>query len=190
MATTLYIKNMVCPRCIEAVVNIMTLEKLNIDSIELGKVITTENLPEDKLQKLNVLLEKSGFNLLLDKEQQTVDWIKSIIIGVIHHAEKVPEHLNVSEMIVQKIHKDYKQLSSLFSKREGMTIEKYMILQRIERVKELISYNELNFSEIADHLGYGSVNYLSLQFKKITGLTPSQYAKLSSKNRISLDNIS
>jgi AraC-like DNA-binding protein len=183
------IKNMVCPRCITAVEQ--TLKKLNIEYIEvkLGEAIimANDNIDYNLLDKE---LNKIGFELIMDNNVQIVEQIKSIIIKYIHH-NKENELLNVnfSDIITQKIGKDYSYISKIFSENENITIEKYIISQKIERVKELISYNELNFSEIAFLLHYSSPAHLSKQFKNITGLTLSQYKKQDKKHRKTLDKL-
>ncbi len=178
---------MVCPRCIEAVQSILTDENLEIESVELGKAVVNNELSEEIRNKLNWILKERGFELLTNRNQKIIDKIKSIIIKIIHHSGEIPEHLNFSEVISQKLNSDYKHLSSIFSSCEGLTIEKFVILQKIERVRELISYGDMNFSEIAVHMGYSSVSHMTAQFKNQTGITPSQYAKLDKKERSTLD---
>jgi AraC family transcriptional regulator len=180
---------MVCPRCIEAVQNILESENIEIESIELGKANITDGLSHDKIELISKRLKDKGFELLTDKNQKIVDEIKSIIITLIHHTEEIPEHLSFSDVLSQKLDTDYRHLSTLFSNIEEITIEKYVILQKIEKAKELISYGNLNLSEIAFRMGYSNVSHLSAQFKQHTGLTPSQYAKLDEKKRSTLDNI-
>lgn len=180
---------MVCPRCIEAVEKILTNENLEIVSVELGKVILAKELSEELKSKLAKILKERGFELILNKNKRIIEEIKSVIVNIIHHSGEIPEHLNFSEMITQKLNSDYKNLSSLFSSGEGITIEKYIILQKVERIKELISYNEMNLSEIAFYMGYSSVGHMSSQFKQHTGITPSQYAKMDTKDRATLDKV-
>nr|WP_321409111.1 helix-turn-helix domain-containing protein [uncultured Carboxylicivirga sp.] len=189
MSTLLHIKNMVCPRCIEAVESILTDENLSVEFVELGKVIVKEDLSDELKSKLAKIFKERGFELILKKNEIVIDEIKSIIINLIHHSGEIPEHLNFSEVISQKLNSNYKYLSSLFSSSEGITIEKYVILQKIEKIKELISYDGMTFSEIASYLGYSSVGHMSTQFKNKTGLTPSQYSKLDVKKRSKLDDI-
>lgn len=189
MTTILHIKNMVCPRCIEAVETILSDKDLSVESIELGKAIVNNDLSDELKSMLAKTLKERGFELILNKNERTIEEIKSVIVNLIHHSGEIPEHLNFSEVISQKLNSNYKHLSSLFSSIEGITIEKYIILQKVEKIKELISYDEMNFSEIASYLGYSSVAYMSNQFKNVTDLTPSQYSKHYSQSRTTLDNI-
>ncbi|MHA4843600.1 helix-turn-helix domain-containing protein [Flavitalea antarctica] len=184
----LYIKNMVCDRCIMAVRT--ELESLDIDyqNIQLGEVEVSDDLPGDKLATLSANLQKSGFELLDDKRSRTVEKIKNTIVSLIHHNED-NSNLKLSALIEDKMKMDYHYLSTLFSSVEGITIEKYTILQRIERAKELLMYDEMSLSEIAYEMGYSSVQHLSQQFKKITGLTPSHFKNLKDNKRKPLDKL-
>jgi len=184
----LYIKNMVCPRCILAVEGI--LKKLNIDFIDvkLGEVIL-ENMPdENQVKALQVELEALGFKILTNSQQQNIDKIKSIIIEHVHFKDDA--NFNISKILTSELNRDYSYLSKLFSTTEGITIEHYFILQKIERVKELLCYDQQTLSEIALEMGYSSVSHLSAQFKKITGLTPSQFKAQGIRLRRGLDNLS
>ena len=187
---TLFIKNMVCPRCIKVVGE--ELEKLNIKvkSIILGEVETElpkEKLPIDKIQK--VLLD-NGFELIDDKNSKIIEKIKSEIISVIQNYEGEDiSQISFPEYLASKIYKDYNYLSSVFSKTEGITIEHYIIMQKIEKVKELLKYDELTLSEIAYQLGYSSVQHLSRQFKKTTGLTASEFKNNLSVQRKPIDKL-
>ena len=189
MTTILHIKNMVCPRCIEAVESILADENLDIESVELGKAVLKRELSEEIKSKLEISLKERGFELLKSRDQIIIEEIKAVIVKLIHHSGEMQEHLNFSNVISQKLNSDYKNLSSLFSSVEGITIERFVILQKVERIKELISYNEMNLSEIADYLGYSSVSHMSSQFKNQTGITPSQYVKMDTKGRATLDKI-
>lgn len=184
----LYIKNMVCNRCILVVEQ--ELEKLNIDScrVALGEVETRSDIPTEKLERLSHNLSALGFELLDDSKQQLIEKIKNIIIQQVHHSQE-ENHYKFSEILSASLHKDYSYLSNLFSDVEGITIEKFIINQKIEKVKELITYDELSLSEIAFQLGYSSVAHLSNQFKKVTGLTPSHFKKVGQNKRKPLDNI-
>lgn len=183
----LYIKNMVCSRCIWAVKNI--LEEISIDFtyVELGVVRLNFNLTNDQKNKLNKKLKDLGFEILNDYQEKIIEKIKSIIISRIQTTEY--NNINLSEEISQRLNKDYSFLSKLFSTTEGITIEQYIILQRIEKVKELLSYNEISLSEISYLLNYSSLSHLSSQFKRVTGLTPSQYKAKGLKLRKPLDKI-
>lgn len=184
----LYIKNMVCNRCILVVEQ--ELQKLHIDSckVSLGEVETGAEIPKDKLEQLEKNLDELGFELLDKSKHQIIEKIKNIIIQKVHHSQDEDQH-NFSETLSRALHKDYTHLSSLFSEVEGITIEKYLINQKIERVKELIIYDELSLSEIAYKLGYSSVAHLSNQFKKVTGLTPSYFKQVGQNKRKPLDKV-
>ncbi len=186
----LYIKNMVCPRCVKVVRE--ELEKLDviINSIVLGEVET--ELPKEQLpiEKITKVLKDNGFELIDDSISRTIEKIKKIIISVIQEYENENlEKINFPSLISSEINKDYSSLSSLFSKNEGITIEHYIILQKIEKVKEYLKYNELTLSEISYKLGYSSVQHLSRQFKKNTGLTASEFKTNLSSKRRSIDSI-
>jgi AraC-like DNA-binding protein len=187
--TTLFVKNMVCPRCIESVQNIIINAELDLIHIELGKVIVHNKLSPEKISVISEQLKKSGFELLQDKTKKLIDEIKTEIINIIHYEKEIGKHVNISNHISKKTGFDYSYLSNLFSSVEGITIEKYLIRQKIERAKELLIYNELSLKEISWDLGYSSVQHLSTQFKKITGLSPSQFKKLQSVERKPLDQV-
>ncbi len=184
----LYIKNMVCPRCKTAVKAAFESLNIKILSIELGSVEIEAELSKEKLAAADASLKNLGFERIDDKKSQTIEKIKNAIITLVHHTDHDIK-TNLSTFIVSQIHQDYNYLSNLFSEIEGKTIEKYFIAQRIEKVKELIVYDELSLSEIAYRLGYSSVAYLSNQFKKTTGLTPSFYKNLQGNNRQNLDDL-
>ena len=189
MSTTLYIKNMVCNRCIKVVKDELEQLGLKITSLELGKVQLIENIDDKKAVEVKSVLENNGFELIDDKKSRLIDQIKTLIIKLIHHQEEKAEHLNISDYLTNEMAYDYSYLSNLFSSVEGITIEKYIINQKIERVKEYLVYDELNLSEIAFNMGYSSVQHLSNQFKKITGLSPSHFKKLRDKKRNPLDQV-
>ena len=174
----LYIKNMVCDRCIMVVKEQLNTVGLDYRNIQLGEVELKEEPAPGKLAEFDQLLSGLGFELLDDRKAAMVNQIKSTIIKLIHNSDNEELNKKTSVILSEKIGKDYHFLSGLFSATEGVTIEKYIILQRIERAKELIMYNELSLNEIADSLGYSSVQHLSQQFKKITGMTPSQFKLL------------
>ncbi|SFD78300.1 Helix-turn-helix domain-containing protein [Chitinophaga sp. CF118] len=183
----LFIKNMVCNRCILVVQQ--ELEKLDMGftNIDLGEVTLKEIPEKEKLQVLGERLHGLGFELLDDKKHALVEKLKTTIIRLIHGKENAVLNTKLSVVLQEALDTDYHYLSTVFSSLEGLTIEKYVILQRIERVKELLQYDEMNLSEIADSLGYSSVQHLSQQFKKITGLTPTGYRQLKENNRKPLD---
>lgn len=181
----LYIKNMVCPRCIAAVEQIFSSFGYEPMDVALGEVKLKETIPAEQLNEIADALAKQGFELLDDQKKQMIVKIKTIIIENIQN--EVHNNTSFSELISSKLNKEYSALSKLFSSTEGITIEQYIILQKIEKVKELIIYDELNLSEIAFKLGYSSVAHLSSQFKKVIGLSPSEFKKQGSRSRNSLD---
>ena len=180
---------MVCNRCIKVVKD--EFEKLNIkiEDIELGKVSISSQLNESVLSEVNNVLNNNGFELIDDKKSKLIDNIKTLIIAKIHHEKNKLASINSSEFISKEVGYDYSYLSHLFSSVEGITIEKYIINQKIEKVKELLVYDELSLNEISFQLGYSSVQHLSNQFKKITGLTPSHFKKLKENKRKPLDEV-
>lgn len=188
MAELLHIKNMVCDRCIMAVR--LELDKLHInaESIVLGEVELNQALDAQIKLELKENLKSIGFELLENKKNQLVEKVKNIIVDLIHHRDKNLT-INLSDYISQEMGMDYSIISKQFSETEKTTIEKFVIAQKIEKVKELISYNELSLGEIADLLHYSSVPHLSAQFKKITGITTSQYKEKNRKDRKSLSDI-
>ena len=166
------------------------LEKLGLHhtSIELGMIDVLEPISEEQKIQLKKNLAVSGLELLDDKRKILIDKIKNIIIEMIHYADEIPK-VNYSDYISEKLDYDYTYLSNLFSEVRGETIQNYIIRHKIERVKELIIYDQLNLSEIAYRLHYSSVSHLSNQFKKVTGHTPSYYKKLGKQRRSNLENL-
>lgn len=179
---TIFIKNMVCDRCIMVVQN--ELEKLGLDAknIKLGEVILSKEITSLEKENLSKTLEPLGFEVIDDKKGRIIEKIKNIIIDLVHHQDSDVK-TNLSDVLSDKLHHDYNYLSNLFSEVEGTTIEKYFIAQKVEKVKELLVYDELSLSEIANRLNYSSVAYLSNQFKKVTGLTPSHFKQRIKENR-------
>lgn len=179
---------MVCNRCIIVMKN--ELEKLGLSaiSIKLGEVIFEKNITVEEKEKLDEALLELGFQIIDDKKSRIIEKIKNTIIELVHHQENEAK-TNLSDILSTKLHHDYNYLSNLFSEVEGTTIEKYFIAQKIERVKELLVYDELSLSEIAFQLNYSSVAYLSNQFKKITGLTPSHFKQIKEEKRKPLDEV-
>ena len=188
-STTLTIKNMVCNRCIKVVKE--ELEKLNVDirSIILGEVIVSGSQSELPMSEIKKVLTENGFELIEDKKAKTIEQIKITVIEHIYNDSEKDKDKNFSKILENKIGYDYNYLSSLFSSIENITIEHYFILQKIERAKELLKYGELTLSEIAYQLGYSSVQHLSNQFKKVTGLTASQFKELTLNERKPIDKI-
>lgn len=184
----IHIKNMVCGRCIKVVQDELENLGYDIKSIELGKV-ELEPSGEIDVLELKSTLEKEGFELIDDESTRIIEKIKMLIIKYIHQQKNETEEQNLSDYLESELHKNYSSLSTLFSKVEGRTIEKFTIQQRIERVKELLVYGEKTISEIAWELGYSSAQYLSNQFKSETGLSPSEFRKLLSNKRKPLDEV-
>ena len=188
-STTLHIKNMVCNRCIRVVGEELGRLGFHADSIELGEVVLKEEVDERSRESIRNMLLDNGFELIDDKKSLIINQIKTLVIEYIHYDSPKPENVNLSEYLAGKLNHDYSYLSALFSSVEGQTIEKYLILQKVEKVKELLVYDELSLSEIAYQLGYSSVQHLSNQFKKITGLSPSHFKRLRENKRKPLDRI-
>lgn len=190
VSTTLFIKNMVCNRCILVVRNELESLGSNIKNIALGEVELYNTIGKPLLDKIRSALIANGFELIEDRKANLVNQIKGIIIKTIYDEKNVTdEHKNFSEIIEKSIGRDYHYLSALFSSLESITIEQYIILQKIERAKELLKYGELTLSEIAYKLGYSSVQHLSNQFKKVTGFSASQFKKITTNMRKPIDKI-
>lgn len=184
----LHIKNMVCPRCITAVRNCLESLGLHPQSVELGTAILDETPDENLRRRVDEALSTLGFKLLDDPRTQLTEQIKNAVIELVHYRDE-PIKINFSQHLADRLHRDYSQLSKLFSETTGMTLEKYVIAQKIERAKELLTYDELTLSEIADQLGYSSTAYLSTQFKSVTGLTPTDFKKGKGNQRKALNEV-
>jgi AraC family transcriptional regulator len=184
----LFIKNMVCDRCVIAVSQ--ELEKLNLKAvrINLGEVQLTKSPTKKQISQLFERLNLLGFEVLDDKKQKQIERIKGLLIKKVQSGS-IEEHFSIIEFLSSALHKDYSYITRLFSEVEGITIEQYFILQKIEKVKEWLVYGEMNLSEISYRLGYSSVAHLSSQFKKVTGLTPSHFKKLGPSHRQALDKV-
>ena len=162
--------------------------KLKHSIVELGEVEIMENLSAKKREQLKAALLKSGLELMDDQRAILVEKIKNVIVEMIHYTDELPK-VNFSDYISKKLNQNYSHLANLFSEVKGITIEHFIIIHKVERVKELIIYNELNLTEIAYQLHYSSVAHLSTQFKKVTGLTPSFFKSLKHKKRTVLENL-
>jgi len=187
---TLHIKNMVCNRCIKVVRE--ELEKLGHEvlAIELGEVRIGGTPDKNQLGMIRSTLEANGFELIEDQRIKTIEEIKKVVLEMVRRdAEKEPVQLKHSAFISKMVGRDYHSLSTLFSSMENITIERYIILQRIERVKELLKYGELTLSEISYKLGYSSVQHLSNQFRNVTGMTPSDFKRMLGNIRLPLDKV-
>ncbi|PRY53148.1 helix-turn-helix protein [Arcticibacter pallidicorallinus] len=189
--TEIYIKNMVCPRCISAVRQIIEEQGLLIESVVLGHARIGSVVDNVKIADIARALQSQGFELIDSGQNRLVEGIKTLIIDTIFHQADAVRRWNWSAMIADSLSHDYNYLSTLFSATEGITIEKYIIRQKAERVKELLCYNELSLKEIAYTLGYSSAAHLSTQFKRVTSYTPGQFKAMQHKrdNRIPLDAI-
>lgn len=184
----LYIKYMVSIRCKMIVKSELDALGLNYGVIDLGKVEVAENLSAEQHGLLKAALLKSGLELMDDKKAMLIERIKNVIVEMVHYAEERPK-TNFSDYLAGKLGYDYTYMANLFSEVTGITIEHYIIAHKIERVKELLLYGELNLTQISYKLNYSSVAHLSNQFKKVTGLTPTFFKKLKDKKRITLENV-
>lgn len=186
---SIYIKHMVCPRCITTVESILDELGLQTESVSLGEVKLKRQLSDVEFRSLSEMLEASGFEVLLSKEKRLINRIKSLILERIHYAD-ILSPLKLSAQLAEALNRDYSYLSKVFSSVEAMTIERYSMLQRMERAKELLSYKELNVTEVAELLDFGSAAHFSAQFRRETGMSPSQFKKASRPPaRRSLDSI-
>lgn len=184
----LYIKNMVCNRCIMVVKQVLAKLKLQPAIVSMGEVELQKPASEKQLLQLNDRLKELGFELLDNQKQKQIEKIKNLLIKKVQSGD-LEEHFSITDFLSEALHKEYSYISRLFSEVEGITSEQFFILQKIEKVKEWLVYGELNLSEISYRLGYSSVAHLSAQFKKVTGLTPSHFKKMGSTHRHSLDNV-
>lgn len=184
----LYIKYMVSIRCKMVVKE--ALEQLQVPFVilDLGSVEVMHDLTPEQREKLKVTLLQSGLELMDDKKAILIEKIKNVIIEMVHYTDELPK-VNYSDYISEKLGLDYTYLSKIFSEVKGITIEHFIIAHKIERVKELLLYDELNLTQISYILNYSSVAHLSRQFKKVTGLTPSFFKQLKDKKRTTLENI-
>lgn len=188
--TTLYVRNMVCPRCIRVVRDELAAMGLDVRSVALGEVVLAGergSLPLDRIRKV---LEENGFGIVEDRRAKTIERVKHAALKLARNDyEKHPVRTKDSEFIAKDVGLDYHHLTSLFSQVESVTIEQYVILQRIEYAKELLKYGELTLSEISYRMGYSSVAHLSTQFKKVTGMTPSAFRAMGAPARRPIDGV-
>ena len=175
---------MCCQRCIEAVEHELVSLGLKVKNVSLGKAVFAES-PDVASSAIEKSLKKRGFELIISEEEQLVEVIKIAVITLIHNPDKGDkgQNMHLSSFIEEQTSKPYRQLNKLFSKHAGLTIEKYAILQRIEKVKELIQENKYNFSEIADLIGYKTQQHLSGQFKRITGMSMQTFKSKGGKRK-------
>lgn len=184
----LHIKYMVSLRCKMIVKEELAKLGLRYVVVDLGTVEILEDITENQRANLKASLLRSGLELLDDKKSILIEKIKNVITEMIHYSDEVPK-VNYSEYISDKLQYDYTYLSNMFSEVKGITIQQYIIINKIERVKELLLYDELNLTEISYKLQYSSVAHLSNQFKKVTGLSPSFYKQLKQKRKVNLENL-
>ncbi|HET9826596.1 MAG TPA: AraC family transcriptional regulator [Chitinophagaceae bacterium] len=184
----LFIKNMVCQRCIMTVESAFKAHNIPFRNVSLGEVELESKLTQDQLTKIEKDLRKAGFELIETRVNKVIENIKRAVMEYLNLGMD-NENIKLSVFITQKNPYDYSYLSDLFSSVEGKTIEQFFILQRIEKVKELLVYDQLSLTEISYQTGFSSVHHLSSQFKKVTGLTPSHFKKIGAAKRKSLDSL-
>lgn len=189
-STTLYIKNMVCPRCVKVVSQELGALGLDIRSVILGEVVVSGSADRLPLDRIKETLQGNGFELIEDRRVKLIEQVKHAVLKLVQNDYvQTPVRIKDSEFIAREVGSEYHSLSSLFSSVEGMTIEHFIILQRIERAKELLRYGEFTLSEIAFMLGYKSVQHLSGQFKNVTGMTPSRFRQMKENTRRPIDQV-
>ncbi len=179
---------MVCPRCIMSVEQILKENKLATKYVRLGEIELIKTPGKKQLQNFSNDLKKVGFELLDDQKTQLIERIKTLLIKKVQEGN-IEEHFGINKYLTENIYKDYSSISKLFSEVGGITIEQFFILQKIEKTKELLVYNELSLNQIAFNLGYSSTQHLSNQFKKLTGMTPTQFKTLGTVHRKPIDNV-
>ena len=184
----IHIKNMVCRRCISSIRDTLIAMGIPYNAIQLGEVELAKPLSESQKVALSKQLQSLGFELLGNSDSQLINATKTYIVEKVHYGKHATDN-NISDALAKYLHKDYSTLSKLFSKVEGITIEKYILHQKVEKIKELLSYDEKNISEIAFEMNYSSSAHLSNQFKKATVMTPSKFKKMTKNTRKELDTI-
>lgn len=185
---TLYIRNMVCDRCRMVVRKLFAELGIEPLSVELGVVRTAVAVEDEQRKRLDARLRELGFELIDEPRQQIVERVKAEIIRLVHR-DNGALRVNLSDRLTEATHHEYSQISKLFSETTGTTVEKYFIAQKIERVKELLTYGELSLGEIADLMNYSSAAHLSAQFKSLTGMTPTRFREQAAGHRKPLDKI-
>ncbi len=186
----LHLKNMVSKSCVHIVrQQVESFDDVNIISLRIGKLILDAPAPEFDVIELEEKLKEVGFPTILNAEQRIVEQIKIASIELVHQAYNSNSLIRNSDYLARKLEIPYPKLSKIFSDETGATLEQYLIYLKVEKIKELITYDEHSMSEIAFMMGYSSVQYLSTQFKKATGITPSEYKKLEEKPRIPLEDV-
>lgn len=184
----LFIKNMVCPRCVMSVEHILQANNIPVKFVHMGEVELERRLNKDELLHLSNELNKVGFEILDDAKTQLIEKIKSLLIQKVQE-ENIEAHFSLNKYLSKKLFKEYSSLSKLFPEVEGITIEQFFILQKVEKIKELLFYKEQSLSDIALNLGYSSSQHLSAQFKKMTGMTPTQFKSLGPGHRKPIDTL-
>lgn len=185
---TLYIRNMVCDRCRMVVRKLFAELGIEPLSVELGVVRTAVAVEDEQRKRLDARLRELGFELIDEPRQQIVERVKAEIIRLVHR-DNGALRVNLSDRLTEATHHEYSQISKLFSETTGTTVEKYFIAQKIERVKELLTYGELSLGEIADLMNYSSAAHLSAQFKSLTGMTPTRFREQAAGHRKPLDKV-
>lgn len=183
----LAVKNMVCKRCVSAVEDILTRLEIPFSGVQLGTIQLTENIKEDKVEQVSAELEKIGFELIDNPKDNLAKAVKTLLIELINTEDTDP--IKLSAYLSEKLDTNYHTISSIFSQQESTTIEKYYIQLKIEKAKELLSYNELSLKEIAYRLNYSSVAHLSKQFKEVVGVSASTFRNQKSMDRKYLDQL-
>jgi len=186
---TIFIKNMVCNCCIRVIKDEFRKYNIEIEDMIIGKATISFNPNQTNLKAINNILENLGMGIISNREKVIVEKTKQAVIELIHHMNNVDSLVRKSEYLVEKLNMNYQTLSRLFSKHESITLEKYIILNKIERIKELIDSEEYTLSEISYMMDYSSVQYLSNQFKKETGMSVSEYKNSDRQFKKSLDQL-
>lgn len=181
---------MVCPRCKASVHNLLVKAGYEVLTVELGEATISQDLTDEQLSKVENKLRILGFELITDRRIELIEKVKTLIIDSVYWRDDQPEILvNYSEYLSSRLHREYHYLSNLFAEIEGISIKQYLIRQRIERAKELITYGELNFQAIAQRLHYRNIHHFSNQFKRITGMSPTAFKLLKNRKRENINDL-
>jgi AraC family transcriptional regulator len=185
----LHIKNMVCDRCQMIVRQQLENLRFTVKQVALGSAEITPEPDEEQMQLISAALKVPGFELINKETDKTVEAIKNVVIDLVHHSDLSGIYMSYSDLIAKRVGRDYAHLSRLFSNSQDTTIERFIIWQKVEKIKELIEYGELKLNEIAYQMGYSSSAHLSTQFKSVTGVTPSQFRASEKAARQGIDKI-
>lgn len=185
----LHIRNMVCERCKMIVRQQLESLGFNVIDVSLGQAVIMPEPSAEQMQLIAATLKVPGFELIDRDSDKTVEAIKNTVIDLVHHSDLSAMHLTFSALIANRLNRDYAYLSRLFSNAQDKTIERFIIEQKVEKIKELLEYGELNLNEIAYRMGYSSSAHLSNQFKAITGMTPTGFKKQQAQTRKSIDQV-